>query len=115
MKSLGTLEKTNRGFEIINFRDCYGKECSIQQSSLAHYEKPGTSAIWLGISNPEPKILHGDAKKFGIVTSETSGWVPYPIPEEVLLCTRMHLDRDQVKALISNLKSWLKKDTFQNE
>ena len=37
-----------RGFELINFRDAYGAFCSLQQSSLAEYEPPGTSAVWLG-------------------------------------------------------------------
>jgi len=42
------IEKTERGFEIIRFKDFYGGECSLQQSSLALYNKPGSSAIWFG-------------------------------------------------------------------
>uniref|UniRef100_A0A6M3KZV8 Uncharacterized protein n=1 Tax=viral metagenome TaxID=1070528 RepID=A0A6M3KZV8_9ZZZZ len=37
------LERTERGFKIGNFKDIYGKECSIQKSSLATDD-----AIWLG-------------------------------------------------------------------
>jgi hypothetical protein len=43
------VEKTNRGFQIIKFQDRYGEECSLQQSSLADYEPPGTSALWFGV------------------------------------------------------------------
>ncbi len=39
---------TERGFEIIEFKDLYDKACSLQQSSLALYAVPGTSAVWLG-------------------------------------------------------------------
>lgn len=42
------VKKTERGFEIINFKDFYGAECSLQQSSLALYGQPGCSAIWFG-------------------------------------------------------------------
>jgi len=46
---LGDVEFTERGFEIIRFNDSYDQGCSLQQSSLAEYEQPGTSAVWLGI------------------------------------------------------------------
>lgn len=42
------IKKTERGFELISFKDFYGAECSLQQSSLALYDKPGMSAIWFG-------------------------------------------------------------------
>ena len=42
------VETTSRGFQVVEFEDCYGKECSLQQSSLAIMEEPGSSAIWLG-------------------------------------------------------------------
>ena len=45
------IEYTVRGFEIVQFRDHNDQECSLQQSSLAIYEKPGTGAIWLGVRN----------------------------------------------------------------
>ena len=45
------IEKTERGFEVIEFKDIYGNECSLQQSSIALCEKPGTGAIWFGISH----------------------------------------------------------------
>jgi hypothetical protein len=37
-------EQTDRGFDLIKFKDLYGKECELQKSSLAEFD-----AIWLGI------------------------------------------------------------------
>lgn len=42
------IKTTNRGFELAEFTDYNGCNCSLQQSSLAIMEPPGTSAIWLG-------------------------------------------------------------------
>lgn len=42
---------TERGFEIIRFKDYYMKDSVLQQSSLALFEKPGSPgsrAIWFG-------------------------------------------------------------------
>ena len=49
MATLGPIGKTLRGFQLIEFADANGETCSLQQSSLADYEQPGTSAVWLGI------------------------------------------------------------------
>lgn len=87
MKTLGKLEHTARGFELIEFQDHNGEPCSLQASSLAEYEKPGTSAVWLGCELV--KVHLGETLK-----------------------PRMHLDRKQVKALIAHLSAWLKNDTF---
>jgi len=107
MKRLGKQKRTGRGFPMVEFKDYYDAPCSLQASSLAIYQQPGTSAIWLGCDDATPKVLASEAAKFGIETTETTGWVPYPIPEDVQLTTRMHLDRKQVKALIGHLQTWL--------
>lgn len=60
---LGTVEHTSRGFEIINFTDRNGEKCSLQQSSLADFEQPGTSAVWIGIQNSRMHIDFEQAKK----------------------------------------------------
>ena len=72
MKTLGEIETTERGFEVVRFKDFYDADCSLQQSSLAEYEPPGTSAIWLGCEG-----------------------------------RRMHLNLEQVEALITHLQAWL--------
>lgn len=111
-KTLGKVTKTGRGFPQVEFTDRYGVPCSLQASSLAEYEKPGTSAVWLGTSDAQPKVMASKAASLGVQTTETTGWVPFPIPDDVLLSTRMHLDRKQVAALIHHLQKWLEKDTF---
>lgn len=111
-KKLGKVKRTKIGFEVVNFQDYYGIKCSLQASSLAVYEKPGTSAVWLGVDDATPKCLHGDAAWLGIKTKATCGWVDYPLPDKVLIPTRMHLSREQVEGLVSMLQSWLERDTF---
>lgn len=94
-KSTLVIKPTSRGFALGEFKDMYGAKCSIQKSSLATAD-----AIWLGVDNADPKVMASDAARLGIKTEETTGWVPYPIPEEVLLSTRMHLSREQVADLL---------------
>lgn len=96
------FNKTPRGFSYGEFTDYYNNQCSIQKSSLATQD-----AIWLGIDNPNPQIMASDAKKYGIDTDETCGWVPYPIPPVVSLSTRMHLTIDQVAALLPVLQHFV--------
>lgn len=93
---------TARGFPYNDFKDRYGAKCSIQLSSLATEE-----AIWFGVDDPEPQIMAKDAKKLGIETKEVCGWIPYPLPKEVLLKTRMHLTRDQVRELLPILQKFV--------
>ena len=95
-------KKTNRGFSYIEFTDLYDQKYSIQKSSLATKD-----AIWLGIDDPNPIIMASDASKYNIETTETTGWIPYPIPEEVSINTRMHLSVKQVKKLISILQRFV--------
>ena len=42
------VQHTSRGFEFIEFKDLSGNPCSLQQSSFAGCQDPGTSAIWVG-------------------------------------------------------------------
>jgi hypothetical protein len=104
------MTTTDRGFQLVEFKDFYGTPCSIQQSSIWLDDAiagPGTSALWLGTDDVMAKVLWHDASAVGIKTSATEGWVDYPIPSEVSLRTRMHLNREQVKELIAHLTSWL--------
>jgi hypothetical protein len=84
---LGPCTETNQHFEIILFKDRYETPCSLQQSSLADYNPPGSSAIWLGVDRQE-------TRHDGMFDSANQ--------------TRMHLDLKQVKALVSVLESWVK-------
>lgn len=84
------VNKTDRGFFIINFTDSYGVKCSLQESSnvIPH--------VWLGVDDVEPELLGSD------------GWKPYDIPEQVFLNSRMHLSVEQAAALIPYLKEFVK-------
>lgn len=87
---------TERGFVRIEFCDLSKAPCSLQESSLATRE-----AIWLGVDDADPRIMAKDAQRLGLIGSDqdVSGWIPFSIPEEVLLRARMHLDREQAYAL----------------
>ena len=89
--------QTCRGFDLLEFDDLYGEKCNIQKSSL------GTDdAIWFGIEDANPQIMASKTPQGG------TGWVKYEISEDVLLSTRMHLNRQQVKELIPILKKFVK-------
>ena len=83
-KTLGRIKKTDRNFEYIEFKDMNGDPCSLQQSSLAIYQQPSSSAIWLG-QDSSPEIGPG----------------------------RMHLNRTQVRKLITSLERWLAHGSFR--
>ncbi len=88
--------KTHRGFDYNDFKDRDGVPCSIQESSLASEE-----AIWFGINDANPRIMESKVKKGGI------GWIKYPIIDDVLFDTRMHLTREQVKELLPILERFV--------
>ncbi len=83
-----------RGFKVIEFMDRYNVGCTIQESSLC-------DAIWFGVNEAEPKILASDIMEDG------TGWAKYPIPNNVLINTRMHLTVDQVRELIPILQKFV--------
>ena len=94
--------KTSRGFDIIEFEDLYHQDCNLQKSSLATED-----AIWFGVGDPDPQVPAKLAAQYGVQTNETTGWVKYPIPKDVLLNTRMHLTREQVKELLPVLERFV--------
>lgn len=77
----------DRGFLRGEFTDLYGAKCSIQASSLAT-----DTAIWLGINEPEVKIMG------------PKGWEDVPIPEQAMRSGRMHLNRELVLQLLPMLQ-----------
>lgn len=82
---------TNRGFRRFDFKDRYGEECSLQESSLAEED-----AIWLGVNETKPKVcVYGE------------GWKDVPLPEGAMICSRMHLTVEQVEELIPLLQHFV--------
>lgn len=108
------------GFPYVRFHDEYGEKCSIQISSRAAFENEDGTVddplgwIWLGIDDARPQILKSKAQALGmdLPPGEVSGWMPYPIPDDVSLTTRMHLNETQVRGLIARLTLWLETGDF---
>ena len=100
-------EKTERGFGIVKFKDYYNQSCKLQNSSLAMDD-----CIWLGISDPNPIVMASQAEEFGIETEETTGFVDFPIPKEVIIHTTMHLSREQVAELLPYLHKFVDTGTI---
>jgi hypothetical protein len=90
------ITQTGRGFPFVAFVDRYNKECSLQISSLAD-----DRCVWLGIEHAEPKIMAS------VLRDGLTGWVDYPIPEDVHINTRMHLTQEQVAELIPHLQQFV--------
>lgn len=84
------VKATERGFELIEFIDHNGAECSLQQSSMTDLNHDaGATAVWLGCDkNALPHIGHD-------------------------MSPRMHLDRERVIQLVTHLQSWLETGSFE--
>lgn len=93
-----TSSKTHLGYSLLEFADDNENKCTMQKSSSALEEK-----IWLGIDDPKPQILHGDAALLGVETDAKSGWIDYPISPRVNITTRMHLTQRQALSLAKKL------------
>lgn len=69
--TLGRTTKTHHGFPIVHFKDRNGQECSLQASSLAEYEIPGTSAVWLGVGTVR---MHLDRVQVSALIRHLQNW-----------------------------------------
>jgi len=87
------MEKTQRGFDVLEFQDRNYTECTLQKSSLATED-----CIWLGAD----KI---GLKEF-VANRIPLSWTEFPEVDEHSMehhysaNTRMHLTREQVKELL---------------
>ena len=52
------MDKTNRGFQYKDFKDCYGLKCSLQQSSSAVEDR-----IWFGVDESRMHLNQDQVKK----------------------------------------------------
>lgn len=82
------LEKTERGFGIVQFRDRNGVSCSLQKSSIASED-----AIWFGCNDIDLQLF-----------TPGKGWESIPLTKDHIANTRMHLTQEQVIALLPYLK-----------
>lgn len=93
--------KTNRGFGIVEFKDTYGVDCSIQMSSNAEKE-----CIWIGCD---------DANTQYFIPNGNPSWRKLELPQgatSMISNTRMHLTREQVKEIIPILQKFVKTGTL---
>ena len=91
------VEKTQRGFQRIEFTDSNGKSCSLQQSSLATDD-----CIWLGCN--EIGLME-------FVAGRQPAWqeidTTFSLSHHWNANTRMHLNREQVSALLPHLMEFV--------
>lgn len=106
-----THGKTALGFSLLEFSDLYNTACNIQDSSLAT-----ENAIWLGVAQADPIILASDAVKLGLIEANPNavGWLPYELPKQVQIHTRMHLNQEQARQLITVLQRFVEHGTISN-
>lgn len=103
------VEMTKRGFERIEFTDHNGVACSLQQSSAIDFhapgsmDRPGSSLLWLGCNDANPRYF---------VPNGDPSWRSVVMPEQYVANTRMHLNRKQVEALVTQLQAWLETGFF---
>lgn len=71
-KLLDEVTRTERGFELIRFSDHHGFHCSLQQSSLALSDTPGTSAIWLGMRDERMHLTYDQVNS---LVSRLQNWL----------------------------------------
>lgn len=100
--------RTTRGFGIVKFTDACGVECSVQESSAVDPH------LWIGPNKANPMVMALApplamplVPPSHVYTDETTGWVPYPVPDGVLMTTRAHMNREQVQQLVEVLQRWL--------
>lgn len=90
---------TQRGFIRKEFIDTYGKKCSLQKSSVSEKD-----CVFLGIDDPDVKVL---ASRHPELTTQTTGWIDVPLPIDVLIVGRMHLDQHTARQLIEALQQFV--------
>lgn len=105
--------KTPRGFELQYFKDDYGIECSIQESSAVEPH------IWLGIHNPRVKVMVKDMNEITVTKDnpETTewGWCTVNLPKQALVDSRMHLNQEQARMIVKKLNFFIKNGYLKAE
>jgi hypothetical protein len=93
-----TDEPTPRGFSCFEFTDSHGHKCSLQKSSVAFVEH-----IWLGCNEIG---LKKEIPGRGFIDIDTKCEGPGGV--NFIANNRMHLNQEQVKALLPILKRFVK-------
>lgn len=96
----------DRGFKTRQFEDNYGAKCSIRESSACSVEGDEGWYIWLGVDEPECKLL-----------VPGKGWTDYPLPTagpNFLHSGQMHLSQKRVGELIPHLMYFAETGSLPN-
>ncbi len=94
------IAKTNRGFDITDFKDRDGNDCSLQKSSLAMED-----CIWLGLN--KPTITEFVPKKgFFPMTKERMDSLKLSADSEIYQFSRMQLTQQNVRDLLPYLQNF---------
>lgn len=88
---------TARGFPFISFEDQYGEICSLQISSAMGEQ----TSCWLGVTTPTIQVMEPG-----------KGWQQVKLPEGAVVNSRMHLNQDQVRALLPHLQAFANSGEF---
>jgi hypothetical protein len=102
---LGKVAKSSRGLELVRFKDALGVPCVVQSVTLAYSENG--LGIAIGAEKAKPKLQARDARALGIKTVQKTGFVAFPVPDEVSFDTRAVLTRRQAELLVLHLNAWL--------
>lgn len=84
-----------RGFKVIEFKDIYENELSIQESPN------DKNSLLLNINDNNPSIMKSDP------IDNTEEWIDYSIPEDTYVNIRIHLSKEQIKELIPILQRFV--------
>lgn len=101
---LGKIAMSN-GHELVRFKDALSVPCVIRLVPLA-FSDYGIG-LSIGPEKANPKVQARDARAMGLKTSQKTGLVKYPIPEEVTIDTRAVLSMSQVRLLIKHLEAFV--------
>lgn len=94
---------TDRWYHLYRFKDRLWTVCNIQKSSRATED-----CIWLWVEDCNPQIMVSDAKKLWIPTDDNEvWWIDFKVPKEVVLTTRMEINKEQAKELVLKLNRFI--------
>jgi hypothetical protein len=100
---------TPRGFFKGVFKDNYGADCSLQESSACAEE----GYIWFGMHDPELKYFIPNVGWFDVTKEDFTSFLPKGA--QPLLSSRMHLNQSKMENLLPALMFFVKHGNLPDE
>lgn len=113
-ETLGKFARARGGKELVRFKDVLGNVCTIETTPGHGGVAIGGFSVRIGVEKAIARIQARDARARGMTTTQKTGLIKYPIPEEVQIDTAAVLARNQVAELIELLLRWLKRGSFED-